>query len=219
MNQVNVAVAHENNVQNPLLGHLNAGDSQTPETAAERVIRLCRTGGGALMGWLLDDARRREQTLQDMARELGVTSGYINQLRTGIRLPEHISHEFAVACGRYLGVPAIVVKLISGSIRISDFAFPYESEEQVLDRALRAIQSDPQLRSALPGELMSLPLDVKKMMVMMYAETSSQDVFGLHELPEMLRWLQRAAVNHCENEYEAVAGHRDTSALYDEEDC
>lgn len=219
MNQVSVAGALQNNVQNSLLGHLNKGDSQTPETAAERVIRLCRSGGGALTGWLFDEARLRQQEYQDMARELGVTFGYINQLKSGIRLPENISHEFAVACGRYLGVPAIVVKLISGSIRISDFGFPYESEEQVLDRALRAIQADPQLRSALPGELMALPVDVKKMMVMMYVETSSQDVFGLHELPEMLRWLQRAAVNHCENEYEAMAGHRDTSALYDEEDC
>jgi transcriptional regulator with XRE-family HTH domain len=218
MNQVNMATAYPKNGQKNQHGHLNASDNLTAETAGERVIRLCSVGGGALVGWLLDDACRRQHALQDMARELGVTSGYINQLRTGIRKPEDISHEFAVKCGRYLGVPAIVVKLISGSIRISDFAFPYESEEQVLDRALRAIQADPQLRSALPGELLSLPLDVKKMMVMMYAETSSQDVFGLHELPEMLRWLQRAAINHCENEYEAVAGHRDTSSLYDEED-
>lgn len=213
MNQVNGAGAHPDNGQKILHGHLNVSDSQSPETAAERVMRLCRFGGGALTGWLFDEARLRQQELPEMARELGVTSGYINQLKSGIRLPEHISHEFAVACGCYLVVPAIVVKLISGSIRISDFAFPYESEEQVLDRALRSIQADPQLRSALPGELMSLPLDVKKMMVMMYAETSSQDVFGLHELPEILRWLQRAAVLHCENEYEAVAGHRDTSAL------
>ena len=219
MNQVNVATAHSDNGQENQHGPLNAVNSQTPETAGERVTRFCRSEGGALVGWLLDDARRRQQEYQDMARELGVTYGYINQLRTGIRMAENISHEFAVACGRYLGVPAIVVKLISGSIRISDFGFPYESEEQVLDRALRAIQADPQLRSALPGELMALPLEAKKMMVMMYAETSSQDVFGLHELPEMLRWLQRAAVNHCENEYEAMAGHRDTSALYDEEDC
>lgn len=218
MNQVNVATARSDNGQENQHGNLTASDGQTPETATERVTRLCRSKGGALIGWLLDDARRRQQESQDMAKELGVTSGYISQLRTGIRLPENISHEFAVACGRYLGVPAIVVKLISGSIRISDFGFPYESEEQVLDRALRAIQADPQLRSALPGELMALPLETKKMMVMMYAETSSQDVFGLHELPEMLRWLQRAAVNHCENEYEAMAGHRDTSEMYEEAD-
>lgn len=214
MNQVNVAAAHPGHGQRSQLGHLNACDSQTPETAAERVLRLCRSGGGALTGWLFDEARLRKQEFQEMARELGVTYGYINQLRTGVRLSENISHDFAVACARYLGVPAIVVKLISGNIRISDFAFPYETEEQLLDRAIRVIQTDPQLRSALPGELMSLPVEVKKMMVMMYAETSTQDVFGLRELPETLRWLQRAAVLQGENEFEAMAGHRDTSAMY-----
>lgn len=219
MNQVNAVAAHQDNGQENLHAHFKTSDGQASETAAERVIRLCRSGGGALTGWLFDEACRRKQDVQDMARELRVTSGFVNQLRAGIRFTENISHEFAVECGRYLGAPAIVIKLISGSIRMSDFGFPYESEEQVIDRALRAIQSDPKLRSALPGELMSLPLDVKKMMVMMYAETSSQDVFGLHELPEMLRWLQRAAVLHSENEYEAVAGHRDTSALFCEEDC
>jgi hypothetical protein len=45
----------------------------------------------------------------------------------------------------------------------------------------------------------------------MYAETSGQDVYGLQELPETVRWLQRAAVLHVENEFEAMAGHRDTA--------
>ena len=47
-----------------------------PETAAERVSRLCAGQGGALVGWLCDEARRRGQELQAMAREVGVTYGY-----------------------------------------------------------------------------------------------------------------------------------------------
>lgn len=217
MNQVNVVGADTEDGQKTGRAQSKASDIRNTETPAERVMRLCRSEGGALIEWLLDEARLRKQEYQDMARAVGVTSGYISQLRTGLRSTENISHEFAVECARYLGVPAIVVKLVSGSIRISDFAFPRETEEQIVDRAIRAIQSDPQLRSALPGELASLPLDVKKMMVMMYAETSTQDVFGLRELPETLRWLQRAAVLHGENEFEALAGHRDTSALYEED--
>ena len=186
-------------------------DSGQLETAAERVVRLCGSEGGALTGWLSDEARRRHQEPQEMARQVGVTCGYLSQLRQGIRRPEDISHDFAVGCARYLGVPAIVVKLVSGSIRISDFAFPGESEEQLIDRAVRAMQDDPQMRASLPGEMVRLPLEVKKVLVAMYAQTSAQDVFGLHELPETVRWLQRAAVLHVENELEAMAGHRDSS--------
>lgn len=211
MKKVNLLNANAKNEQNSCCQHSPMGSMPTSETAAERVIRLCRSKGKALVGWLLDEAYLRQQDYQDMARELGVTYGYINQLRTGIRLTESISHNFAVSYAHYLGVPPIVVKLVSGSIRISDFAFPDESDEQMLDRAMRTMQSDPQLRAALPGELMSLPIEAKKMMVVMYAQTSNQDVFGLHELPEMLRWLQRAALIHRDNEFEAAAGHRDTS--------
>lgn len=211
MNNVNVFVQAKNKL-NPCGQPSSMGSMPPFETAAARVTRLYQAESRALVAWLMDEAHLRQQEYQDMARELGVTTGYINQLKTGIRLPENISHEFAVACAQYLRVPAIVVKLVSGSIRISDFAFPNESEEQMLDRALRTMKSDPQLRAALPGNLMSLPVEAKKMMVAMYAESSTQDVFGLHELPEMLRWLQRAAVIHGENEFEAAVGHRDTSA-------
>lgn len=207
MNQVNTAGTGTASGGETRRVRHKAGNVKCAETPAERVTRLCRADGGALVGWLLDEAHQRKQDYQDMAKQVGVTYGYINQLRTGIRLTENISHDFAVACARYLGVPAIVVKLISGSIRISDFGFPNESEAQLVDRALRAIQTDPQLRSALPGDLLSLPLEAKKLMVMMYAETSGQDVFGLRTLPDMLSWLQRAAVIHAENEFEALTSH------------
>ena len=183
-----------------------------PETAAERVTRLCAGQGGALVGWLCDEARRRGQELQAMAREVGVTYGYINQLRSGLRLTENISQGFSEGCARYLGVPTIVVKIISGSIRVSDFAFPNESEDQLIDRAVRIIQDDPQVRASVPGELISLPLDARKALVAMYVEKSGRDLLGLRALPEMVRWLQRAAVLHAESEFEALAGHKDTSA-------
>jgi transcriptional regulator with XRE-family HTH domain len=212
MNQINAASVDSRKQCLPQQAVQKVADSERPETAAERVVRLCASEGGAFPGWLCDEARRRNQQLQEMAKQVGVTYGYISQLRNGIRRTEDISHNFAVSCARYLGVPAIVVKLVSGSIRISDFAFPGQSEEQLIDRAIRTIQDDPQLRAALPRQMVLLPLEVKKVLVAMYAQTSSQDVFGLHELPETVRWLQRAAVLHVENEFEAVMGHRDTSA-------
>lgn len=170
------------------------------ETAAERVSRLYSYPGGPLVGWLFDEARRRGQDYKDMAAELGVTYGYINQLRSGLRSPAHISQEMADGCARYLGVPTIVVKLVAGRIMLSDFLYPDESEADTLDRALRQVQDDPKVRQLVPYELALFPQDAKKVIALLYSEATGQDVLGVRELPEMLRTLQRAAAIHRESE-------------------
>lgn len=90
--------------------------SEPSETPTERVERLYAEDGGPLLGWLMDEAQLRGQLLNEMASALGVTYGYINQLRNGIRKVSHISNEFARSCANYLGVPTVVVKLVSGTM-------------------------------------------------------------------------------------------------------
>lgn len=182
------------------------------ETKAQRVERIYKTPGGPVMGWLLDEARKRNSTLQDMAAELGVTYGYINQLRNGFRSTENLSQAVCEAIARYLGTCTAVVKLLANSIKLSDFLFPEETEEAAVDRAVRELQDDHKIRQAIPGDLHLLPFEAKKALVLMYGEVSSQDSFGTRQLPNILFWLQRAAVAHDENEFAAMAGHRDTSA-------
>ncbi len=181
---------------------------QGQETAEERVQRLYNAPGGPLVGWLFDEARRRRHNCAEMSAELGVTYGYISQLRKGIRSSAHISQHMADACAKYLGVPAVVVKLISGAIKTSDFICPEESEVQLVDRAIRRVQEDPQIRSSLPQDLSQLPLAAKKTVVLMYAETAGHDIFGHKELPNIVRLLQRAAMFHDENEAVAMEEFR-----------
>lgn len=178
------------------------------EDRSERVRRLYAEQGGPLVGWLLDEARRRGHELKQMARELGVTYGYIHQLRTGLRSLAHISQEFADACAEYLGCPTIIVKLLSGRICVSDFAFRGQTKQDTLDRALRQVQDDPQIRRLLPCNLQQLPREAKEVIVLLYSETSCRDIFDCHELPAIVRWLQRAAIIHDESEAEALRGHR-----------
>ncbi len=105
----------------------------TQETAEQRVARLYASPGGPLVGWLYDECRRRGQEYRQMADALGVTYGYINQLRSGVRLVRQISDEFAVNCARYLGVPPVVVKMIAGRIPMSDFVHPREPLEDAVN--------------------------------------------------------------------------------------
>lgn len=188
-----------------------AGTIGSVETREARVRRLYSAPGGALMGWLFDEALARGHHHQELARQLGVTVGYIYQLRNGVRQVSHISHEFAAACASYLMVPAVVVKLVSGLIRMSDFAWPNVSEEELVERAFQRLRSDPVVMAALPQSLESLSYEARRALVILYSEVSCQDFFSLREVPEAVRWLQRAAVLHDESEAEALIGHRDLS--------
>ena len=96
------------------------------ESREERVSRLYASPGGPLIGWLFDECRRRRQEYREMAACLGVTYGYVNQLRSGLRQARHISDDFAVSCAHYLGVPPVVVKMVAGRIPMSDFVTPRE---------------------------------------------------------------------------------------------
>lgn len=181
------------------------------ETAEERVTRLYAAPGGPLIGWLFDECRQRGQEYQEMAADLGVTYGYINQLRSGLRQTRHISDDFAVRCARYLGVPPVVVKMVAGRLPMSDFVCPRQSEETFLERAVAQMVEDPVVRAAMPNDLQTVPLAAKRALVSLYAEISGRDIYRGHQLPEIVRWLQRAAVIHDESEGAAVRGHRDAA--------
>jgi transcriptional regulator with XRE-family HTH domain len=191
------------------LQQVAAASPSMTESAEERVRRLYAHQGGPLIGWLWDEARRRGIELQEMAAQLGVTYGYVHQLHAGVRRTNSISHEFAAACGEFLGVPTVTVLLLAGSLTMSDFAVRVKSEEEVVERALRQMLDDSHIRSALPEDVLGLPFEAKRALTLMYAEATDRDVFGVQGLPNVVRWLQRAALEHDENEAAVIRGHRD----------
>lgn len=182
------------------------------ESDFDRVERLYKSPGGVLIGWLEDDANMRGHDFKEMAEALGVTMGYMLQLQRGIRRVQDITHEFCAACATYLGVPTIAVKIVAGVVRTTDFLNPAQTEEEVIERAIRKMQDDPVIRQAVPMDLTAMPLDAKKALVLMYTETSTQDVLGLSELPAIVHWCQKAAALHDSRQRELMAGNREDSA-------
>src|ERR1035437_244890 len=55
------------------------------ESDFDRVVRLYKSPGGVLIGSLEDDANKRGHDFKELTEALGVTMGYILQLRSGIR--------------------------------------------------------------------------------------------------------------------------------------
>ena len=187
-------------------GRVRKSGPKERETAEERVIRLYKANGGPLVGWLFDEAKSRGQSCTQMAEEIGASCSYIAQLQSSIRSSVDIKQTIAEGCARYLGVPPVLVKLVAGGIRLSDFVCAYETEEKMLDRVMRKVQGDPQLSYLLPSNLSQLASPAKKALALMYAETAGHEIFGHRELPSIVRYLQRAAMFHDANEAKALEG-------------
>lgn len=150
---------------------------------------------------LLKEALRRCHRLNDLAAELGVTYGYISQLRTGIRRTEHISQEFATACARYLGVPPVLVKLSAGRIRAEDFVWPGKPAAEAVESDFQLLASDPMILGLLPKDLTSASPEVKQFVVNLYHEATTGWLGRtLRWLPSALDLLQRAAMNEADFE-------------------
>lgn len=171
-----------------------------PSLRQARANELYDAEGGPLIGWILSEARQRDQRLHDMSAQLGVTYGYIHQLRTGARKTCNISREFARSCANYLGVPPIVVRLLAGQIDTEDFLLPEHSEERLVERALHRMMEDPMARALVSGDVRKWPLEAKRSLVRLYSDSVGHDLLGIRFVPEMVQWLESAAKVHLDNE-------------------
>lgn len=113
-----------------------------------------------LLGWLFQRAQELKHTPRDMARNLAVTHGYIRELRLGVhRHANRISHQFALACGRYLGIPTIMVKIAAGQVTPEDFMVSERADPNTYDRTLRVERSDGRWLCVLPDLVWSTALN------------------------------------------------------------
>lgn len=115
-----------------------------PETAVS-------PAGGALMAALMDAATKRGHTLANLATALGVTYGYLVQLRAGSRSCTRISDDFASRCAKYLGLPRLSVLLLAGRITQDDFFEASAASPRSLAMAYDYIRRDPRWGARVPA--------------------------------------------------------------------
>lgn len=158
--------------------------------------------GALLLATLFTAANERGQQLRELATDLGVTYGYLAQLRSGLRFVAHISQEFVEACAQYLGLPPIAIKVMSGKVDARDFIWPAKQTEEVLNAALLRIQADELIGRMMPASIYNAPQEVKAFVVACYEQACTQDVMPSRALPQLLQDLQRTAVNQADYEVE-----------------
>lgn len=128
--------------------------------------------GAALLVWLTKVATQRGEKMHQMSGALGVTYGYLIQLKKGIRETSRISDEVVRSAARYLGVPAIAVRLAAGQVSLTDFQMPGDRFERRVEDAIAYIGRDPAYCFLLPPGMKDLPLDAQISMVVLYEQAT-----------------------------------------------
>lgn len=147
--------------------------------------------GAALLVWLIKVAIQRGQKMHELSSALGVTYGYLVQLKKGIRCTSRVSEEVIRAAARYLGAPAITVRLAAGQVTLADFALPGDRFSQRVDNGLDFISNDPAYCFLLPAGVEALPMDVKASIVSLYEDaTGTQLLSDTSPLPAALKQLR-----------------------------
>lgn len=171
-------------------------------TTVRRTWNAPKPSDPPLIRVLLKEANRRGHQMVDMSAALDCTYGYIAQLRSGHRKPEHIGQEFAEHSAAYLGVPPAVVKLLAGRVTIGDFAWPQRSRADEVAGCLEALRDDVAVGSFVPNELFEATPAVQEFVWRLYEECSGQHPLAMRVLPRALDYLQRAALNAEDYEVE-----------------
>jgi transcriptional regulator with XRE-family HTH domain len=145
---------------------------------------------GALLSMLHSEARRRDITNIEMAEEIGVSYGYINQLSNGTRSVDQISRKFVLSVSQFLYISPIAVQLAAGQISIGDFSTPEVSTETAVDIAIGRILDDPKIRQGLSSKLLALPLTSKIAVIEVYMQTTGKDLIELRDSPVVLNKIK-----------------------------
>lgn len=143
-----------------------------------------RKPGGMMMAALVQCANERHLSIPDMALAVGVTYGYINQLRNGLRDTTQVSDEFTESCAAFLQVPRLTILILSGKVTPVDFLPPVDPSRQEVQRAFDFVCTDPVLGPLFTGELRMSGLDSKYAIVRMYEKCTGKNILDSHIDPE-----------------------------------
>ncbi|KWU17888.1 DNA-binding protein [Burkholderia cenocepacia] len=137
--------------------------------------------GGRLISALMACADERNEQRQNMARELGVTYGYVNQLRNGTRDVANIADSFAQACADYLGVPRLLVLALAGRVTVADAYAERNVLEAEIPRAIEFIRRDPKWAALVPQSIVQRGFEEQFLIIKLYEKAEGRTL-----LPESL---------------------------------
>ncbi len=134
--------------------------------------------GSTLLAMLYAKARADGLQAQELATEkLGVHPSYLGQLRTRAKHVENISHDFAEACAKYLGIPLVAVLVAAGQLKEQDFREAVD-DGTLLRQAVDYIMRDPVIGPIIPPSLLLQTESIQRAFVLIYERAMGKKLLG-----------------------------------------
>jgi transcriptional regulator with XRE-family HTH domain len=155
-----------------------------------------------LLRLLIAETTRRGQTLAALAEALGITYERLAQYRRGEGDIARTSRAVLERAAAWLGVPTVLVHMLAGTVRLTDFVWPGTgSLRERLNRELGRLRNDSHIGGFVPEQLMTADQSVQLLVVLLYHELN-----GLHDRTsranEWMRVLHAAAAGSAAAEAE-----------------
>jgi transcriptional regulator with XRE-family HTH domain len=164
--------------------NLSTGDEAATEEQAKRRVWAVLTEeerkrpGAVLLGWLFRAANDQNLNLQELAKALDVSYGYISQLRGGVREVRGVSGQFLGNCAAFLRVPRISVMIAAGVVSVEDFFDNPEQFDAEIDTALHYIAQDATFGAMMPVDLMDASKQTKMFVIQLYQQATGRKLLS-----------------------------------------
>lgn len=129
--------------------------------------------GAELLAMLYQRANEDGLQLKELAAVLGVTYGYLHQLKSGMREVAQVSDDFLAACARYLNKPKLYVQALAGKLNLADFSEPASLEGE-LDTALSVMHKDPEWGGFMPLSFKTMGTKERLFLVKLYEAATNK---------------------------------------------
>ncbi|MDW5443799.1 hypothetical protein [Polaromonas sp. SM01] len=124
-----------------------------------------------LLRMLVAEAARRGDTLNSLAKHLGVTYSRLAQWRRKQATIANAQRSVHIQAAAYLGLPPVLAFVLAGVVTLPDFIWPApESLDSRLRQEIEAMRQDPLLGGFVPQELASASRTVLMFVAFLYSE-------------------------------------------------
>ena len=137
-----------------------------------------KKAGGPLLAALVQCANSRGIQILDLGTRLGVTYGYINQLRNGLRSVGQIGDEFAQSCANFLQVPRLTVLMLAGKVTPADLVSPGSIAERELASGLQYLSANFEFGHLVTQELREASFESKYLLIKLFEKATGKKLLG-----------------------------------------
>ncbi len=139
--------------------------------------------GSVLLKLIYEEGFKRGLQISEIAAEIGVSYGYMAQLRNGLRSVPHVSDEVLQNIATFLQVPRFTLLLAAEKIKLSDFYEPTTLEHSI-EVALVDMSRDPQWAGIVPVSLVDADPKIKLLTIRLYEKATGKKLMPFQIFPE-----------------------------------